>query len=142
MFSAQKKLYLLKNKSVVNQMTVNCDICRTDISRFFGKNPMGLCEDCHVKVCPKCLQKNKKCQKCGNSLVKTKSIMKEVPVEWKTKPCPSCGKRLDLHARFCDGCGLALNQSGSKNSKKNKCILLIMGIFIVVIIILALELNA
>lgn len=126
-------------------MVVNCDICRKDISKFFGKTPMGICESCHVKICPKCMRSTKNCPKCGNKLFKTKSMMKEVPQDWKTKPCPSCGKKLNLEARFCDGCGNSLIQNfqpTSNGSFKNKVIIGLVFIILIIILFIVLESNA
>lgn len=89
-----------------------CATCGTDISRFFGKTPMGICNYCKKAYCPNCLKANRTgtCPSCGVKLDTTKSMMKEPPLDWTTQTCPQCQKKLPKAAQFCDSCGYRFGQ--------------------------------
>ena len=120
-----------------------CATCGKDISRFYGKTVMGMCDNCKKAYCPSCMKSNKHgiCPSCGGPLNTTKSMLQQTPEDWKSKPCPKCNKRIPLNSSFCDGCGYNFNQAIKSGDWKNKLILGQFGVIGILIIALVLVIK-
>jgi len=108
-----------------------CSICGIEMSKFFGKHPLGICNTCKRVFCPNCVKalKKDKCPQCGNKIFKRKGKMKEYPEEWSTGehinnpnpgmipvlvkeiireivkiPCPYCKMLVENTVSVCPGC--------------------------------------
>lgn len=110
-----------------DSMVVYCAKCRMDVSNYFGKLPLGVCDTCQLVYCINCLKSMNegKCLKCKLQVklvvipISYQSPYQNIPrpnpqptqqtFQFRTKYCMYCGKSILFTANYCDGCGKKQN---------------------------------